>query len=273
MGVLSHHVYHRFHLHSREEDCTRVWLIGNLLRVCLPQSHSCWAADQGSQPCHTASLQPQVSHLPLLPHGIVLSQESGDIKFGDTIDTVSRSCSQFFMITSFQFFNTNPLEEDLKQACLFWNVISTVLSLVGRFQVAYGSQTASPPLEQTWADALCKLNRMLHGAEFYFSWELLPYNANKEEEKDVMPFFSLNQFRNISIWLDFKYLFQWNVKEIDQNCSLQEENCQCIKQFPVTVSRHPFISAEIGPVTNPTWQPYQRGCHISVDVPDFLAFL
>lgn len=104
----------------------------------------------------------------------------------------------FFMIKSFQFFNTNPLEEDLKQACLFWNVIYTVLSLVGRFQVAYGSKTASPPLEQTWADALCKLNRMLHGAEFYFSWKLFLYHANKEEEKDLMPFLS---FKSIQKYL------------------------------------------------------------------------
>lgn len=169
-------------------------------------------------------------------------------------------------------FNTNPLEEDLKQACLFWNVIYPVLSLVGRFQVAYGKQQALPwskPEQMHYVNSIvCYMGLSSISPEncFYIV-------QKKEEEKDLMPFSSLNQSRNISIWLDFKYLSQWNVKEIDQSCSFQEENCQCIRQFLAAVSRHPFISAERDPVVNPTWQPYQRGCHISVDVPDFLVFL
>ena len=67
---------------------------------------------------------------------------------------------------------------------------------------------------------------------------------------------SLNQYRNIYIWLAFKVLSQCNMKETEQSYSLHEENCQCIICLSVTVSQHPFISGERDPVSNPTWQPY-----------------
>lgn len=74
----------------------------------------------------------------------------------------------------------------------------------------------------------------------------------KEEEKDQMLFFNLNQFRNLHIWLKFKFLSQRNAEEIAERYSHPEENCQCIRHFFLTVSHHPFISGETDPVTNRT---------------------
>ena len=50
------------------------------------------------------------------------------------------------MIKSFQFFNTNSLEEDSEQACLFWYVIYTIFHIVGRFQMVDDSKTTSRTL-------------------------------------------------------------------------------------------------------------------------------
>ena len=84
---------------------------------------------------------------------------------------------------------------------------------------------------------------------------------------------SLNQYRNIYIWLAFKVLSQCNMKETEQSYSLHEENCQCIICLSVTVSQHPFILGRetLSPIPCDNLIPCDS--HVSVDVPDFLALL
>ena len=60
---------------------------------------------------------------------------------------------------------------------------------------------------------------------------------------------------------------------MDQIFRIHEENCQHIRQFPVTVLHHPFISEETGPVINLIKQLYHRGSRVSMAAPDFLALL
>lgn len=95
----------------------------------------------------------------------------------------------------------------------------------------------------------------------------------KEEEKDLMLFFNLNQFRNLHIWLEFKFLSQRNAEEIAERCSLPEENCRCIRHFFSHSVTSPFYFWGNRPCHQSHMTALSQRCHFSGDVPGILAFL